>query len=504
MHQAVTALTQSLSYGKTVGESNEAPRNPVGRLAQVYEVARNALEYRADHLVRRAAIERILKRQVVFEKNAAKLADSLVEELEWARYINEEKEDEGTKKEIALILEKYLEVFNSGGINRDWLMGMASAEIEERLNPNTDYRRFTAFAFHVIRRKISMPEVKNIDLLLYIAVDKIFSQSDDQQVAYHLFQLVKKQSGKQNNEQVFLEAAKYKKIFAQSPISNMVTVFIRRNRAPLVLLRDMYFSNPGTFTEILNDETKFKTSAADVLIKQLKLMRGKLNTASWRSLMYVFLTKMVLAVLVEVPLERLIAGSLQWTALGINLIFPVFLMWVLTANLKLPNKAEREKLVERSWVIVSDFEAKVDTREILTYPKKGSILRRMVFYGFYVALFLGIFYIVITGMLQLGFNVISLTIFVFFLCVVSFFAYRIRQLAQVYSFRPGVRSRSSWGDILWLPIVVVGSWLSKEVSRLNFLVFIFDFVLEAPFKIILRFLDNWSEFLSRKGDEAVG
>jgi len=132
MHQAVTALTQSLSYGKTVGESNEAPRNPVGRLAQVYEVARNALEYRADHLVRRAAIERILKRQVVFEKNAAKLADSLVEELEWARYINEEKEDEGTKKEIALILEKYLEVFNSGGINRDWLMGMASAEIEER------------------------------------------------------------------------------------------------------------------------------------------------------------------------------------------------------------------------------------------------------------------------------------------------------------------------------------------------------------------------------------
>jgi hypothetical protein len=504
MHPAVEALTRSLSYGMVVGESGEISRNPVGRLAQVYEVARNALEYRADHLVRRAAIERILKRQVVFEKDTDKLADSLVEELEWARYVNEEKEEEGTKKDISLILEKYLEIMARGKVNREWLMGVASAEIEEKLNPNTDYQRFTSFAFHVIRRKISMPEVNNIDLLLYIAVDKIFSQSDDQQIAYHILRLIKNQSGKKDNEQLLIEAAKCKKMFADSPISNTISVFVRRNMAPMVLLRDMYFSNPGVFTQTLQNEEKFKVTAAEVLIKQLRLMRGKLNTASWRSLLYVFLTKMIVALLIEVPAEKLFEGSLQWSALAINLVFPVFLMWAMTAKLKLPNAGQREKLVERAWITVSDFEVKVDNRETLTYPKQASVIKRSMYYGFYAALFMAIFYVVIKGLLQFGFNVISLTIFVFFLCVISFFAYRIRQLAQIYYFRPGVRKWSSLGDVIWLPIVVVGSWLSKEVSKLNFLVFIFDFVLEAPFKIILRFLDRWSEFLSSRRDEAVG
>ena len=58
--------------------------------------------------------------------------------------------------------------------------------------------------------------------------------------------------------------------------------------------------------------------------------------------------------------------------------------------------------------------------------------------------------------------------------------------------------------MLMLPIVTVGSWLSRGVAKLNFLVFVFDFVLEAPFKMILRVMDNWFDFLSRKRDEVVG
>jgi len=128
---------------------------------------------------------------------------------------------------------------------------------------------------------------------------------------------------------------------------------------------------------------------------------------------------------------------------------------------------------------------------------------------------------IIVTLVRSGFSLVSSVIFLFFVTVVSFFAYRIRQTAKIYTVKSGRGLGSSLGDMLMLPIVTVGSWLSRGVAKLNFLVFVFDFVLEAPFKMIflvfvfdfvleapfkmiLRVMDNWFDFLSRKRDEVVG
>ena len=78
MKNAVQIFLQQLSYGgKVDGGARDDDRSVVSLLARVYEKARNALEYRADHLVRRAAIERILKRLIVYEKDPAVLLKRL-------------------------------------------------------------------------------------------------------------------------------------------------------------------------------------------------------------------------------------------------------------------------------------------------------------------------------------------------------------------------------------------------------------------------------------------
>ena len=46
-------------------ESGFTVSRTVSALASLYEKARNAVEFRAEHLVRRAAIERILKRRIM-------------------------------------------------------------------------------------------------------------------------------------------------------------------------------------------------------------------------------------------------------------------------------------------------------------------------------------------------------------------------------------------------------------------------------------------------------
>lgn len=290
----------------------------------------------------------------------------------------------------------------------------------------------------------------------------------------------------------------------KSPVFNLVTAFVRKQMAPLVLIRDLYFYNPEGFAATLADGNKFMAEAWNVLESQLGMMRGRIRTATVRSLIYVFLTKMLLIFLLEVPVERAIVGHVGYVTLGINLAFPVIFMWVLAATIKLPDAEKQQKLVVRAWETMADFEAKPDQSEVLVRTAEGTQTRFVVYYLFFGMLFILTFALVVGVLMWAKFNFASVAVFLFFLCVVSFFAYRIRQTAQVYSYNAKASGRSNFVEAMMMPTVIVGGALSSGVARLNFLVFIFDFVLEAPYKMILKFLDSWLAFLSRKQEEAVG
>src|SRR3990172_12770974 len=73
-------------------------------LARIYEKARNAVEFRAEHLVRRASIERILKRRIMLGGGGSDMAENLVVELLWARYIDSALIDNGKITEIDAII----------------------------------------------------------------------------------------------------------------------------------------------------------------------------------------------------------------------------------------------------------------------------------------------------------------------------------------------------------------------------------------------------------------
>lgn len=507
MHAAINGLLHSLSFGKrSEALREETSGSTVGRLARVYEVARNALEFRADHLVRRAAIERILRRQLLFGNKASALAEQLIQELRWAMYLTEVEERGVTSGQLEDILAKLVHPEISGKVNHDWLLGLVSAEIEERLNPNVDYHRFTTFAYHALRENIRLPYVQNLDLVVYVVIDRVYSLSDEQQISYHLYKLIRSQTPPEKQDDIaniLDETWKHFHEATTSSVFNSVMAFVRRQMAPLVLLRDLYFMSPGTFSATIAEKDRFYKEAGSALGAQMMLMRKRISTATVRSLTYVFLTKMLLVLLVEVPIDRALIGYVDKFTMALNLIIPVGFMWLMTASIKLPSRMAQEKLLTKAWQIVSDFEAPPTEGEILEMSREGASPWLIVYYALYGLLFIGIFALLVTGLTWLHYTFASLIIFLFFLSIVSFFAYRIRQTAQLYSYRPK-GSGSSFGDMLILPIVVVGGILSTGVSRLNFIVFIFDFVLEAPYKIILKFLDSWMAFLSKKKDEAVG
>lgn len=495
MNRVVLALTSRLSYGVNETAHNDYSHGFVETLAKAYEKARNALEYRADNLVRRAAIERILKRLTLIYKNADIVAENLLTELKWARYLDKRQSNNVAKAELSKILDKYTSY--SGTIPHDWIVKIASAEIEEHFNLNKDYNLFTFFAFQVIKQKIDIKD-ENLDLLVFYAVDKIFAASDPEQVAYHIISLAGTNIDKEKME----EGWRLFKLAGNSKLLPRLSKFIRRVMSPMILLRDMYFYSPIDFKEHLDEKDKFLNRASEVLENQLDQAKGKISTAGIRSIIYIFLTKMLIAFGVEGPLETLIYGQLSIIPLIINLVFPPILMWITITQIKTPSSKEKDLLINRCWYIVNNFEDLKNDEYILTESKTNVIQNTSynVFSIIYSLIFIGIFMLIYYVLGLIGFRFFSKFIFIFFLTIIAFFAYRINQIAQVYAWKEKIEN-SSLVDMISLPILTTGSFLSQGLTKINFLGFIFDFILEAPFKLILGFVDDWVQFLSTKKED---
>ena len=56
-------------------------------------------------------------------------------------------------------------------------------------------------------------------------------------------------------------------------------------------------------------------------------------------------------------------------------------------------------------------------------------------------------------------------------------------------------------DFLFLPFIKVGQWISIQITYLNVLTFIFDFIIEAPLKAFLEVTEEWIHFIRLKKEE---
>jgi len=500
MKNAAAVLVSRLSLGKNEKIEKAEGTGVVGTLARVYEKARSALEYRADHLVRRAAIERILKRHLVFEKNPQSLAENLLLELRWAKYVTKTELNHVSVDQLTQVLSKYVSSLNME-VPLDFIVGVASAEIEEMLNLNVDWREFTNFGFAAVKQKIKLANVSNLDLMIYVAVDRVYSQSDEQQVSYHIVRLLNPNWKYED----LLEAWKLLAAIRTQKSLNRIVAFVRTQCAPLLLIRDLYFSNPANFSKNIENSEIFTKMSAGVLEIQLRQTGVRVKTAVIRSVIYIFLTKMLFGFLVEVPLDIAINNHVARLPLTINLIFPPLLMWVSSLQIGLPNKNDQKKLIAKAWEVLENVDNLADDDDILI-PERDSKLGilKAIFTLLYFGLFIAIFWAIFWILGKIGFSIASKFIFVFFLSIVAFFAYRIKQTSNIYSFKEKKFGGTNLWDMILLPILVLGSKFSQGLVRLNFLAFIFDFILEAPFKLILHFLDNWIQFLAIKKEEVEG
>lgn len=479
-------------------------------LAVAYEAARNAVEFRSEHLIRQAAIVRILRRRLILKEASERVAPILVRELIWARYLKDDSVPVSKVGDIENIIDKYQIAFKQVNENnlKEWLLELAGCEIEESLVFNPYPQLLINFVAESLQPRIKI--FGNVgerfkDIQVYIAVERAFAKNSEIYITYHLLKgfLPEWLNAKSDKvSEIYPKLLETKKEIDKDlnySLSAEIKKEISKMSPPFNLIREMVIRNPEEFVKNSSSREDFNKAAEKLLEKLYSENRNKTTKASTRSIIYIFLTKMILGIALEFPFD-LIIGTANYLALLINMIFPPALMFLLNIKVVNPDAENSNRILKKvNEYIYSDKEPGVI--EIKKRQKAVTIIGT-IFWAIYGVFFIGVFAFIVWGLGRLHFNPVSQAIFIFFVCVVSFFAYRVKSMSKEYVYqesREGILS--SFIDFLFLPMLKVGQWLSGQIAKLNVLGFIFDFIIEAPLKAFLEVIEEWVHFVRAKKEE---
>ncbi|MDD3647987.1 MAG: hypothetical protein PHS44_05835 [Candidatus Dojkabacteria bacterium] len=485
--------------------------------AFVYEKLRYVIEYKEENLLLRSSIQRILMRRVSLNSQGKDIARPLIQEILWARYITHFPIDQ--LNIIENILDKYIHLLNlvqrqpyveNKTKVKSWVVEIASSEIERVVSNRIKQDALVELMYNDILPFVDINDseisgnYKNV--LVFIAVYKALLKSDNETLRFHLLNFYYPGWTNATPEMVENLARNIQNTYNQIEahlsyyLNDRLLRFMRRRTAPFVILQKVLETLPENE---LTDEEKVRDTVTTITKVEYKKARKKVLTAAIRSVIYIFITKSIFAIILEYPFSALVLKEVHWIALIINVIFPPLIMLVIVSLIRVPGKENTEMIFAKIKQLLYREQASPDPKQRFVIGKKtewgaGSILFRLVSFIIFALVFGCIFY----ALYLLHFNIISITIFVFFLSLVSIFAYRVRLRARELAVTDtGQGLGETMVDFIFLPILLVGDRISRGLQSINIFTFVFDFILEAPIKTLIQVGEDWIGYLREKKEE---
>lgn len=492
----------------------------ISKLAYAYEKVRNSIEFGEEHLLRRNAIERILRRRLMVENRHLVDARLLINELIRARYLPNDSLPATLVVIVQNYIDRYLSLLEHLKLRRTdpddrrlmrWLISVASAEVEERLQPSTREDALVEVMYGTIRNNLVLPEDipqgQEQDVLVYLAIHRALLKSDDATLRYHLFKWAYPNWEHPDHEITEEVRQNFPKLVAtieeriNHPLTERLLVICRRYTIPFRVIADIFQGHTAEIRSVLVDHSACNTAASKAMDARLKSSGARLRRTTVRSIIYVFITKMMLALAIEYPYELIFVKSGMLLSLYVNSIFHPIFMAFIGLSARVPGKDNTAMVVQAVQEILNPQQPRQIFGKRLR-PRPRSMARKVILNFFYLVTFVITFGLMVWGLTKLDFSWLSIVIFLFFLSAISFFGMRIRQVVQELTI---LDRRENLFLLLLsffsLPILRVGQWLSKKVPKINLIIFILDFIIEAPFKIFVEAVEEWFSFLKEKREE---
>jgi len=494
------------------------------KVAAFYEKIRGIIDWKEEHLLKRRAIERILKRRLLIEEDNANIAESLILELIRGGHFPNNKIKESKIPQVQNIINKYVYILKNASSQEKkskihlytWLSEIAACEIEEALSPSLKERALIDYMFEIIKGKIRISEkllkTKKIteqkkDIQTYIAVQRALFNLDSAIISYHLLKYyysnwtsIDKEKLLEITENIYSIRKKIDKNLNYS-LGDKFYQIAEKYDTPYLLLGDVLTKNPTEVKKKISNPQELEKLIAQAYNIRVKTLKKRLGRAAFYSTLSIFLTNIISLLLIEIPFNKWVTGYFfNFWAMGIDIFIPTLLMFALVVTIKPPQKENFSKVIMEVMKIVYGKGEK-DIYKIETFRKKNIIFLTVIKL-FYLIGFLAVLGLIIWGLYKVNFPPLSYIIFIIFLSLIAFAGAKIRQRAKELQV---IEEKDSFLRFIFdpfaVPVVQLGKWFTLKWKKYNIIAVFFSALIDMPFTIFVEFIEQWRYFLKEKKEK---
>ena len=514
----------------------------VSKMALYYEKIRNSFDYTENHLLQKNAIKRILKRQIIIEgaikikeDKSEKISKYLFLELIRAGYLENNKIPEEEIENISFIIEKFIKLRNttiseiniSSHIKKgkffkanealkkqnklsNWFIGLLACEIEEKISKNNIKNTIINNMYSVFKSNILLSKkntYKNdLNVQLYLSIFKHYMKFDADMLNFVLFKYFNSKWQDANTKDLEIIAKNIDSLKdainfqLYHPLSKQLNKIAMRYAVFFSILEELIIEDPKKAYENIKDVKIFSKLIEKITNLRYKKIKKQLVKSAIKSIIYILLTKSIFVILLEAPAIKFLGEIPDLSSLIINITFPGLILLFVAISTKIPEIGNTKKIIKGVCEIT--FKERKKDPFILKEPEIRNKFMNLSFGLIYFFTYFISFGIIINLLNKINFHWISTVIFLFFLAFVSFFSIKIKKDVKEITVLDSKDTIFKFIiNFLFVPIVVVGKYLSDSFSKFSPFVFVFDIIIEPPFKAFVHLIEEWNKYMKEKKAE---
>lgn len=477
-----------------------------GALTAAYEQLRNAAENTEEHLLLQNAIRRFFK-QLFITRDESILRDGgneLAVELTLAGYVPNDSLTRAQVNQITELIGSYYGAYQQLYADRkigiekasQWVLDVLAVEVESIINDHYKDTVFVEFAYDQLSSSIDESSLKGKKIddfaaALYVAIHQALLKSDSAAVRTALIKRYQISIGQLDDYVSFNQRLDE---LIDSPATDALYREVDRQGAPLRIVRRM-MDERTDMDSLLGKREAFLEEFEKQVNSEYERVSRRINRAIVRSVIFLIITKFIIGIAIEVPYDYWAHGGIIWLPLVINLLFPPIYMIALRATHQLPGYANTKALVDRIDAML--YGDKLTLSSSRRTGRGFGPIFSLVYVVTGLLVFAGMLYL----LLMLQFSLVHIAIFFVFLSAASFLGFRLSRLIRELEVVRGAQNGMTFvRDLLYLPFVVVGQWMSDKYSKVNIVTIILDMLIELPLKTVLRLVRQWGAFIDERKD----
>lgn len=534
----IAAMADEYASGIAATKTNATPIHMdeiASRIAKFYEMIRKVIDWKEDNVLRRAAIERILKR-LLFPKLTGVTTKQAIDSYRIAYTVTADlirgghlPNDEIPQEQILVVetaLQKYLyllkhAVFSTTDplvIKRQinfttFVIELAACEIEEILTHPVKERVILQAMTELLTDRIKVipedamtPDEKKMHV--FIATCRTLYDLDDAFILYQFLKFTYPEWHNPPEELLKKLASEIPDLWQRSheilshPLSRQFYAIAERIDTIFMLLGDVLdevSEKPAKLKALLQNKEELTAKMQAAYDARFTTLKKRLIRLAIFSTLSVFLSNWFTFFIIEVPLASLFYEGFNLFTAFIDFLVPTVMMFVLVMIIRPPAKDNAPRVLATAYRFLYEEEKKV------FYEVRVRSRRNPLFTAFVTTLYFlmmggvlgAVWYIFWIARLPIT----SVAFDTFTIALTIFAAVLIRNKSKELTVDERTTIWEFFLDMLSVPVAKVGSFLANKWKEYNIIAILFTFLIETPFVVVLDFIDNWSQYLKERRSE---